>query len=318
LGLTTTTDDVTGATLAHWSGLLPTKENVAEVLSSFLGARPQKPPAFSAIKRGGQVAYKAARAGQPLDLAPRLVTALDLSLLAWEPPEAVLRLTVSSGYYVRSLARDWGQALGLGGGALKELRRERIGPFVLTKAMALPTEREELSHRLISPRQALPFLTEVLVTESEAQKLTRGQVIRSTLWNAGQAAHRRARSLGSQEVADRELDPLDRAGLSLGGPDLGDLSVDDLSVGELNIDGQDLDGQDLDRLALAAKKANVAEPSVLERHGLAPHNGLAVKIVDPQGQLLGLGQWEPRQGRGQPSGPFLRPLRVFRSPKAIG
>jgi tRNA pseudouridine(55) synthase len=257
LGTLTTTDDVTGEPISTWSGSFPPQALVAQALDSFLGQTAQKPPAFSAIKLKGRVAHKAARAGKPLDLPPRSVRALDLKLLAYEAPEVILRLTVSSGYYVRSLARDLGLALGLGGGALKELRRERIGPFELKENMALPLDKEELSQRLLSPRQALVANPEVLVTQAEAEKLAQGQAIRPQSLSARQdeaIPSPIAQGVGSEPSPDAE----------------GDSSLE------------------------------------------------FVKIIDPQGHLMALGQWEPRPERGQPPGPFLRPWRVLRSPLAIG
>ncbi|MDR3134886.1 MAG: tRNA pseudouridine(55) synthase TruB, partial [Deltaproteobacteria bacterium] len=118
LGLVTDTLDATGRTISAWPGPFPVRERVASALKQMEGPSEQVPPLFSAIKVNGQAAYKAARAGKELDLKPRPVTAFRLSLEAYEPPLATVTAMVSKGYYVRSMARDLGLALGLGGGSL--------------------------------------------------------------------------------------------------------------------------------------------------------------------------------------------------------
>jgi tRNA pseudouridine55 synthase len=174
LGWSTTTDDITGETLNRFEGPWPDSLAISRALQSFLGLQEQTPPAFSAKKISGRSAYKLARAGLPVSLKPQKVRAYKLALKSFEPPEIVFTATVSSGYYIRSLARDLGQSLSLGGGALKELRRERIGPFVLTQGLEPPQDRLEVARRLISPRDILKAYPEVVVTASQAQKVASG------------------------------------------------------------------------------------------------------------------------------------------------
>ncbi|MDR1871765.1 MAG: tRNA pseudouridine(55) synthase TruB [Deltaproteobacteria bacterium] len=178
LGLQTDTDDVTGAVLGQFIGQYPSKEEVQKALASFVGTLDQRPPNYSAKKVGGKTAHKLARAGENVELASQKVTAYALTLEAYNPPVVVFRAKVSAGYYIRSLARDLGQELGLGGGALKALRRERIGDFGLEEARGLPQSRAELLARLISPRAALAGWPEVLVSALEAEKLAHGQGVR--------------------------------------------------------------------------------------------------------------------------------------------
>jgi tRNA pseudouridine55 synthase len=88
----------------------------------------QRPPAYSAVKVGGERAYKRARRGETFELPPRLVTVHRFELLAWEPPEAEYEIDCSSGTYVRSLIADLGDAY------CTELRRTAIGPFSVDEA----------------------------------------------------------------------------------------------------------------------------------------------------------------------------------------
>jgi len=135
LGTTTATDDVSGevvATAEAWRTL--DRERVAAVLAELRGARLQRPPAYSAVKVAGERAYRRARRGEAVDLAPRPVEVRELELTRFEPPDAGFRATVSAGTYLRSLAREAGAALGCGA-HLAALVRTRVGPFRLEDAV---------------------------------------------------------------------------------------------------------------------------------------------------------------------------------------
>ena len=128
LGETTETfDPESPATRTH-DGALPDRAAVAAILPRFVGSLQQVPPAHSAIKVGGKRSYDLARAGAAVELEPRTVRVDRLELVDYQPPDAVLSMTVGRGFYVRSLARDVGEALGVGG-HLTTLRRTFVGPF---------------------------------------------------------------------------------------------------------------------------------------------------------------------------------------------
>jgi tRNA pseudouridine55 synthase len=136
LGTTTATDDTTGATVATseaWRGV--DRGRVEEALAGFRGAYDQRPPAYSAVKVAGERAYRRARRGEGVVLRPRRVEVTELELETFTPPDVGFRATVSGGTYLRSLARDVGEALGCGG-HLASLRRTRVGPFRLADAVA--------------------------------------------------------------------------------------------------------------------------------------------------------------------------------------
>jgi tRNA pseudouridine55 synthase len=112
-------------------------ERVTAALERELGRTEQVPPAVSAIKIGGERAYSLARKGQEPAMPPRQVKVLSLSLRKLEPPRLTCELHVSKGYYVRSLARDLGVALGAPA-HLSALLRLASGPFSLEQASSWP------------------------------------------------------------------------------------------------------------------------------------------------------------------------------------
>ena len=136
LGATTATDDATGATVATseaWHAL--DRARVEEALAAFRGAYDQRPPAYSAVKVAGERAYRRARRGEGVVLRPRRVDVTELELESFTPPDVGFRATVSGGTYLRSLARDVGEALGCGA-HLATLKRTRVGAFRLADAVA--------------------------------------------------------------------------------------------------------------------------------------------------------------------------------------
>lgn len=136
LGVTTTTDDATGAVVAESEGWRSLDRAAVEAaLGALTGAGWQRPPAHSAVKVAGERAYRRARRGEAVELAPRAVEVETLALEDWSPPDVRFRAVVSAGTYVRSLARDVGEALGCGA-HLVALTRTAVGPFRLEEARA--------------------------------------------------------------------------------------------------------------------------------------------------------------------------------------
>ena len=178
LGLATDTDDVTGRELSRRGGPWPTEEVVRRALKNREGEGDQIPPAFSAIQVDGQRAHKAARAGRPLRLEARRVTAYRLEPLDWRPPLLDFRAEVSSGYYIRSLARDVGEEFFLGG-ALSALRRERVGPWSLEAAVTLEElaawTEEDWRDKLKTPAEALPHWPGLTLDGDQARRFILGQ-----------------------------------------------------------------------------------------------------------------------------------------------
>lgn len=136
LGQTTVTDDAEGDVVATADPSAVTDAQLAAALADLTGPITQVPSAVSAIKVDGVRSYARVRAGEQVALAGRPVVVSALSLLARRGPDLDLRCTVSSGTYVRALARDLGAALGVGA-HLTALRRTRVGPFELSAAHTL-------------------------------------------------------------------------------------------------------------------------------------------------------------------------------------
>lgn len=139
LGIETDTDDAEGESVALASeGKLDrlTDEAIQLALAQFVGEHAQLPPQYSAIKRAGVPAYRAARRGETVDLMPRVVTAHALRLVSRDGAQCCVEIECSKGYYVRALARDLGRALGVGA-HVSALRRTQVGPFGAARAVPL-------------------------------------------------------------------------------------------------------------------------------------------------------------------------------------
>lgn len=136
LGARSSTDDPEGEIIENSSVKTPPRKEVASVLKQFEGEIDQLPPAFSAVKIRGKKAYELARKGITPQLRPRKVQIKNISLLHYRWPLLDIEATVSSGTYIRSLARDIGEKLGVGGYA-KELERTRVGEYVLENTLRI-------------------------------------------------------------------------------------------------------------------------------------------------------------------------------------
>jgi len=153
LGQTTSTEDAEGEVLRSVSAHEVTDAQIAEAVAALRGVIAQIPSAVSAVKVGGQRAYKLAREGQAVELAPRNVRIDRFDVLAIRHHDGLVDVDVevdcSSGTYIRALARDIGATLGVGG-HLTALRRTRVGRFGLDQARTLDdlAEQPRLSYSL--------------------------------------------------------------------------------------------------------------------------------------------------------------------------
>lgn len=111
-----------------------TTADIEAARPQFVGDILQAPPIHSAIKKDGKRAYELARAGKEIVLEPRAVSITAFEITKVELPEVHFRVACSTGTYIRSLAHDFGQALGCGG-YLQELRRTKIGEFDVADAL---------------------------------------------------------------------------------------------------------------------------------------------------------------------------------------
>jgi tRNA pseudouridine55 synthase len=164
----------------------PSPAQITEILPRFTGTFPQVPPAFSAIKVAGERAYDRARAGEEVELAPRMVSIDRLVLLGHLGPDcAEFDVSCGKGTYIRALGRDMGRELGVYG-YVSALRRTAVGPF--TEDQMIPLEvLEEIRHKapgdyamegVLRPLEtALDGIPALAVRDAEAQRLKQGQPV---------------------------------------------------------------------------------------------------------------------------------------------
>lgn len=142
LGQSTITDDAEGDVIEAVDASAVTDEAIAAAVADLTGDILQRPSSVSAIKVNGQRSYARVRAGEDVELAARPVTVSRFEILAVRRAGPVVDLDVAvgvtSGTYVRALARDLGTALGVGG-HLTALRRTRVGDITLESATTLET-----------------------------------------------------------------------------------------------------------------------------------------------------------------------------------
>lgn len=178
LGEATNTYDAEGEIVAKRP--LPTNLTPSTLhtsLDPFRGEILQKPPMYSAIKKDGQPLYKLARQGKTVDIPARQVTIYALDVLQVALPDVQVRITCSSGTYIRSLAHDWGQALGCGG-HLVQLQRTHIGEFAVTDSLKLADLSLETAQKAVFPSDmAVQHLPKIDLTEWEVGEVSNGRRI---------------------------------------------------------------------------------------------------------------------------------------------
>lgn len=179
LGIETDTEDRTGATTGTSEGWRSvTREGIESAANRFRGGYEQMPPAFSAKKVAGRRSYEAARAGESVELAARSVSIHSLEVGDVRLPEVEFVAHVSTGTYVRSLARDLGRELGCGA-HLNSLRRLSIGPFRVSDAVDLASlEGAAIPDcAALSAVQSLSWLPRRVLSETEVVQVEHGQRI---------------------------------------------------------------------------------------------------------------------------------------------
>ena len=135
LGVETDTFDSEGTVLRR-SNSQVTRQELEKVLKEFSGDIWQTPPPYSAKKITGRKAYQLARKGISVDIPPKKVSIHSLELKEFQFPHFTIACEVSSGFYVRSLAHDIGEKLGVGA-TVVDVRRTRVGPYYLEQARPL-------------------------------------------------------------------------------------------------------------------------------------------------------------------------------------
>ena len=182
LGFRTATDDAEGELEAVAPAGALVEADVRRALGRFVGRIQQEPPAFSAVKVDGQRSYKRARHGDLSRPAARLVEIHSADLLSFRPgdrPVARIRVTCGSGTYLRSLARDLGEALGVGG-YLGQLTRTAYGGLRVEDAVPLDalTDAASVQQRLLAAEAVLPEMQPVRLTAEQEAQVRQGRPVR--------------------------------------------------------------------------------------------------------------------------------------------
>ncbi len=192
-GAATATDDLEGEVIAR-SDARPDDAALAAALDRFRGTIEQRPPAYSALKVGGERAYALARAGIAVALAARRVEVHELELLARPAADtAILHVRCGKGTYIRALARDIAEALGTVG-HVAALRRTLCGPFSEADAVTLEALAEAAGNPLSPPGElghtsalfgflrpvatALDDIPALALTDHEAARLSQGMAVK--------------------------------------------------------------------------------------------------------------------------------------------
>jgi tRNA pseudouridine55 synthase len=215
-GTATTTDDIEGE-ISETSEVIPSKDEILNILPEFTGNITQIPPKYSAIHINGERAYTLARKNAKFDIPPRQITIKSLTLNAYnsELGEAKLTVTCSKGTYIRTLGHDIAKKLNTCG-HLTALRRTQNGFFDLSHTILL----DNLKNILYKDGGVLPllpvetFLCDIAVialTEAEALKLKSGQTIDSDRFNIKNklnAACYNDKLIALVELEDNTLKPI--------------------------------------------------------------------------------------------------------------
>ena len=206
LGRQSATEDVEGDVTELPHAPRPTREEIETAAQRFFGWIQQRPPTFSALKVQGRPAYKLARRGKPVELAPRPVQIHRIELRAYQYPELILEIECGGGTYVRSLGRDLAESLGTAA-VMSALMRTRIGRFSIDDAV---DPRELTPDNWIAflqpPLRAVEYLPRVRLSAQQATDLRNGLTLE--LRDEGKGAEDEGRGTGVPLAASPECEEL--------------------------------------------------------------------------------------------------------------
>ena len=175
LGVLTDTDDITGNVIAE-NKVEVSQGDIDNILQKFVGKISQTPPMYSALKKDGVRLYDLARQGKTVEIKPREIEIFELSVLSPLDSDNCFTMLchVSKGTYIRSLARDIGNALGCGA-TLSELNRVMTSGFDIEKCVSLDDINEEnIGNYLLNEEVAVSYLRALSVTKNQAVRFCNG------------------------------------------------------------------------------------------------------------------------------------------------
>lgn len=178
LGVTTDTLDIEGQ-VVQTRGVDVSEQQLQQALDLFKGQIKQIPPMYSALKKDGQPLYKLARKGKEIEREARDMTVFELTAKRIDDMHVKLDVHCSSGFYIRQLAYDLGEALGCGAHVV-ELRRTASKALNIEQALTLDQikqfeSQEQMDEHLYPIDSMLQFMPDIILPEQEATKLTYGQ-----------------------------------------------------------------------------------------------------------------------------------------------
>ncbi len=202
-GVTTATYDGEGEITGEFPVQQLDRAALESALAHFVGTISQQVPPYSAVKQQGQPLYRRVRRGEQVDPPVRSVEVRRAELLSWEPPVATVEVECGRGTYIRSLAHDWGQAVGAGA-YLESLTRLASGVFTLEDAVPLDTLREAAAARcweyyLLPMDESLLDMEALVVSGEQARALQHGQPIERGMGGENQIA--RAYTMSGEFIA---------------------------------------------------------------------------------------------------------------------
>ena len=217
LGVTTDTDDADGAVLRQRPVPALDTAQLQAALAPLTGTIQQRAPIYSALKQGGEPLYVKARRGELIEAPVREVQVHEIKVLAHDGARLSLEVSCGSGTYIRSIARDLGEALGCGA-HIAALRRLWVEPFTAPamvtleqlQALAEAGDEQALLAHLLPLEAGMVQFGQVALDDEQARRFRMGQRLRHPAWPAGLAAVNgpdgRAIGLGQVE-ADGRLSP---------------------------------------------------------------------------------------------------------------
>ncbi|MEL4895311.1 tRNA pseudouridine(55) synthase TruB [Crocosphaera sp. Alani8] len=181
-GVRTSTDDLQGDIIERQSASHLTREDIEPLLSQFIGEIEQIPPMYSAIQKDGKRLYELARKGETVEVPVRTVRVDKIEILDWcvgEFPELVVNIECGPGTYIRAIARDMGEKLGVGG-TLAALTRTKSCGMILSETLSLEDLEKAIEQETFSlsePELFLKHLPMITLSIEEGKRWSQGQKI---------------------------------------------------------------------------------------------------------------------------------------------
>lgn len=207
LGVTTDTLDRDGSLMVERDASSVDEAAIRQALAGLVGDIQQVPPQFSAKKVDGEAMHRRARRGEHVELPPVDVTIHEAELVSCDSSDLEFSVRCSSGTYIRAIARDVGEALGVGA-HLTELRRTSVGQYRIEDAVSMDELADEavVARARVTPIAAMAHLEGIALGDEHAARLLQGQRIRIAGEGEGRSADRVAISFGEDLLAIAELD----------------------------------------------------------------------------------------------------------------